>query len=302
MLEKYTVPEGTYANDKLLGELHVNMSNILIRAAHGLNLVEKRIISVGVAKIDSMRIGTHEDFNQMTVRLDATVYGEEYGVDMKNAYAELRRASESLFEKYINIPKQTRNGLKEHKFRWVSGVLYHHGEGWIEINFTREVMPYISLLRKDYTSYKLKMASALRSVYSWRLLELLKSWRSTKTLYISLEELKRSLEVPDSYAYINVRQRCIEPAVKELREKSGIIINWKPIKKGRAVKSFEFRWKEDEQLPLTLPEDGTAKPKKKRTQKRDNPPPSVDIGYIEKHARPGESYQQAKHRLSKSRR
>lgn len=121
-IEKHTVPEGTYANDKLLGELHVNMSNILIRAAHGLNLVEKRIISVGVAKIDSMRIGTHGDFNQMMVRLDATVYGEEYGVDMKNAYAELRRASESLFEKYISIPKQTPNGLKEHKFRWVSGV------------------------------------------------------------------------------------------------------------------------------------------------------------------------------------
>jgi len=264
-LKKHTVPEGSYGDDKSLGNLHVNMSNVLIRAAHGLNLVEKRIISAGVAKMDNMRIASHEHFNQMTIRLEATVYGEEYGVNMKNAYAELRGAAESLFERYISIPQQTPQGLKEHKFRWVSGVKYHHGEGWIEINFTREVMPYISLLRKDYTSYKLKLASALRSVYSWRLLELLKSWRSTKTLYISLEDLRRSLEIPDSYAYINIRQRCLEPAVKELREKSNIIITWKPIKKGRAVASFEFRWKEDEQIPLKLT-GGNTKTKAKKAK------------------------------------
>lgn len=263
-LEKFTVPEGEYGNDKLLGDLHVNMSNALIRAAHGLNLVEKRIISACISYMDNMRISERDTFNQRLIRLEAKEYGDNFGVGKNNSYKELKTAAENLFERYICIYKETPKGLKEHRFRWVSGVEYHHGEGWIELNFTREVMPYVSLLRRDYTSYKLKLASSLRSVYSWRLLELLKSWRSTKKLYITLDDFRYALEVPQSYSYNNIRQRCIEPAVKELKEKNNIIIKWKPIKKGRAVTSLEFRWKEDEQIPLDLKGGETPTSEKKK--------------------------------------
>lgn len=266
-LEIHRKPEGEYLIGKELGELHVNMSNVLIRAAHGLNLVEKRIISACVAQIDNMRIAQHDNYNQMVVKLDASTYGTHYGIGRNNAYMELRTAAERLFERYITIQRETPKGLKEHKFRWVSGVTYHHGEGFVELNFTREVMPYISLLRRDYTSYKLKLASALRSVYSWRLLELFKSWQSTKELYITLEDFRHALEIPKNYTYTNIKQRCIEPAVKELQDKNGFIITWKPIKKGRSVASLRFKWKENDQIELDL--KGGKPTRKRRTNAAD---------------------------------
>lgn len=264
-LAKYTVPEGQYGTDTTLGELHVNMSNTLTRAAHGLNLIEKRVVSACIAQIDNMRIAEHGNFNQMLVRLDALTYGAQFGVGNNNAYAELRTAAEKLFDRYITIQRQTPTGLKEHKFRWVSGIEYHHGEGWLELNFTREVMPYITLLRKDYTSYKLKLASALRSVYSWRLLELFKQWRKTNALYITLDDFRHAMQVPDNYAYINIKQRCIDPAIKELSEKNNLIIEWEAIKKGRAVTSLSFKWKQNDQIQLEL--KGGETPKKKTGRK-----------------------------------
>src|SRR5260363_307987 len=68
---------------------------------------------------------------------------------------------------------------KEAKFRWISGVTYHHGEGWVELNFTPEVAPHLLALRKQFTSHKLKHACAFDSIYAWRLYECLKSWQDT---------------------------------------------------------------------------------------------------------------------------
>jgi len=87
-LEKYAVPEGEYGNGTALEELHVNMSNLLVRAAHGLNLVEKRIVMACVSQLDSMRVGEREDYSQSLVKLSAKEYGDSFGIDMKNAYSE----------------------------------------------------------------------------------------------------------------------------------------------------------------------------------------------------------------------
>lgn len=272
-LIKYAVPEGEYGTSTPLGSLHVNMSNALVRAAHGLNLVEKRIIAACIVQVDSMRVAERESYKQSLIKLSATDYGEEFNLDMKNAYRELKTASERLFERYIVMIKETPKGLKEFKFRWVSGVTYFHGEGRIELNFTREVMPYLTFLRGSYTSYQLSEASALRSVYSWRMLELFHSWKKTKELFITLEDFRHALEIPESYLYKDIRVKCIEVAVKELQEKNNMIITWTPIKKSRAVASLRFKWKVDDQIQLNL-EGGESKPKRTRTSIRKVKKPS----------------------------
>jgi len=267
-LVKYAVPEGEYGKAADLGDLHVNMSNTLVRASHGLNLVEKRIITACIATIDSMRVSKRDQYDQASVRLSAKEYGDQFGIDMRNAYNELKAASERLFERYVVMRWETPKGMRIHKFRWVSGVLYLEGEGIIEINFTREVMPYLTFLRGTYTSYQLKVASALRSVYSWRLLELFKSWETTKELYITMEDFRHTMEIPESYLYKDVRVKCIDVAVKELQEKNNMVITWTPIKKSRAVASLRFKWKEDDQIKLNLEGGEITKPKRTRKAKK----------------------------------
>ena len=232
---------------KILGrELTVSMSNSLVRAAHGLNLVEKRLVTYAMAKAESLT------GDQVSLRISAKEYAQEFKVDLDSSYRELKKATDRLFSRYFSLVVDTPTGEEIHKVHWVSSAKYHKGDGWVEINFSHEATPYILLLNGKYTTYKLKMAASLRSYYSWRLLELLMQWKGTQQLYITLEDFRHALGIPKSYLYKDIRVNCIEKAIQELHEKDRLVIEWEPIKKGRAVKALKFTWKQDEQYPLLL--------------------------------------------------
>ena len=48
------------------------------------------------------------------------------------------------------------------------------------------------------------------------------------------------------------RRKIIDPAIKELTEKDGWLINWQPIKSGRRVTQLRFDFKKDPQGRLDI--------------------------------------------------
>lgn len=235
-----------------VAEKNVNMSNALSRAAHSLLLAEKRVIAACISKIDSIPAGSIALKGTWTVRLSAAEYAETFEVSLDTAYTQLKAASENLFNRYVRTIKETRNGPEEHKFRWVGGVKYHPGEGWVELHWWPEVVPHLYGLRKEFTSYKLKQAAALRSTYSWRLFECFQSWKSTGRYSPTIEDFQRAMDAPQSCTadFSLLRGRVIEPAVKELREKNGLVIEWTTRKAGRKVIGLDFKFEPNPQNPL----------------------------------------------------
>jgi len=222
-------------------ERHVNMSNVLVRAAQGLSLPEKRVVSLCMAKLDSVRL----DSGRYKFKISAQEFATEFNLDAATAYEQLKGVGDHLMERTARIVMETPRGKKEKKWVWVSGVTYHHGEGWVELGFSPEMTPHLTLLRKEFTSYKLKHAVALRSLYSWRLLELLMQFKSTGLLRISFDDFCASMEAPPSCVkdYAQLRRRIIEPAVTELKNKNNLILEWKAQKNGgRKITGLEFKF------------------------------------------------------------
>lgn len=231
--------------DQQLEELQVNMSNALTRSAHSLSLSEKRIVAACIAKTDQVpNMAQVRQRGAWLVRLSAADYAETFGVDMNTAYEQLKGASETLFGRYIRTMRQGRKGMVEYKFRWVGGVRYHEGEGWVELDWWHEVVPHLFGLRSEFTSYKLKQASALRSAYSWRLFEVLQSWQGTGRYQPSIEDFCLAMDVPESYKkdFKSIRTRVIEPAVSELIQKNNLVITWTPQRAGRKVIGLDFKF------------------------------------------------------------
>jgi len=85
------------------------------------------------------------------------------------------------------ISERGRKGKVIRRWVWVTHTEYHEGEGYITLTFNHEMTPHLFLLRQQFTSYKLSHAVALRSIYSWRLLELLMQFKSTGLLIIPVE-------------------------------------------------------------------------------------------------------------------
>lgn len=239
------------------------MDNALIRAGHGLTLSEKRLVMLAVSKLDSMKIMKPGEVLP-SVKITAREYAKQFGVDARTAYEELQAAAKNLFEKKITFfePAHLRGDkpLKPIRtdMRWVGRCKYHEGEGWVQLAWWPELVPCLTGLKKHFTTYQLQQASAFRSAYSWRLLELLSQHLSKKTwegwAQYDVEDFKASMDAPPSLSdFAQIRRRIIEPAVKDLREKDGWNIEWEPIRGGvwkvNAVR-FEFSRNKVPQLSL----------------------------------------------------
>jgi plasmid replication initiation protein len=235
------------------------MTNALTRAGHGLTLAEKRIIGCAVSKLDSKKPiapGTVP-----VTRIMATEYAETFGVDMDTAYNQLQSAAKQLYDRSITFYEAAykRDGKPlpstRVQMRWVGQVNYQKGEGWVELHWWPALLPHLTGLRKNFTSYQLQQANALRSIYSWRLLELLTRFENTGWLEITIEDFAQSMDATQKQQsdFAAIRRKIIEPAMKELIEKDGWIIQWRPVKKGRKVAGLRFDFKRDEKLRLELP-------------------------------------------------
>ena len=238
------------------GDRWVTMHNALTRAGQGLTLSEKRLVSVAVSKLDSR--GALKKGDVPTTKISASEYAEIAGCEMPAAYEALKGAAKHLYNRSITLfePAYSRKGrpLKPIRtdMRWVGRCKYHEGEGWVEIAWWPELLPFLTNLKKHFTSYQLKQASALRSMYSWRLLELLTRYKDTGWAEYTIEDFAASMDATEKQRqnFAAIRRRIIEPAVKELTLKDGWLIEWEPIKAGRKVKALHFKFKRDPQLKL----------------------------------------------------
>lgn len=224
-----------------IGTLNVNMSNQLVRMAHGLSLPEKRVVSVCMAKLDSLRA----EAGRYKFKISANEFAKEFDLDDVTAYEQLKAVGDKLLDRKARTIEKTPRGEKERKWVWVSGVTYHHGEGWIELAFSPEMTPHLVELSKEFTSYKLRHTVALRSVYSWRLFELLMQFKKTGVLRITVDDFCFAMEAPPSCVkdFGQLRRRVIDPAVAELGLKNSLVIEYTATKNGgRKVSGLEFKF------------------------------------------------------------
>lgn len=237
------------------GERWVTMSNALTRASHGLTLAEKRIVATAISKLDSRKPLAPGEIPR--TKITAAEYAETFEVDLNTAYEQLQAASKTLFKRFITFyePAHKRGGKPLPPTRvhmnWVGSVKYQDGEGWVELAWWPDLIKHLTGLKRQFTTYQLQQASSLRSAYSWKLLELLMRFESTGKAEYTIEDFKAAMDAPPSLSdFGQVKRRIIEPAVKELIEKDGWLIDWEPLKAGRRIKAVRFAFKRDPQTRL----------------------------------------------------
>jgi hypothetical protein len=150
---------------------------------------------------------------------------------MNTAYDQFQGAAKQLYNRSITFyePAHKRNGKPlpptRVQMRWVGSVKYQDGEGWVELAWWPDLLRHLTGLQRQFTTYQLQQASALRSGYSWKLLELLMRFESTGWAEYTIEDFKASMDAPPSLSdFGQVKRRIIDPAV-ELTEKDGWLIS-----------------------------------------------------------------------------
>jgi len=227
------------------GRRLVTQDNALIEASYGLTLNEKRLVLIGIGKVNSELMPSTKEPLSFTVTsqdwTDAYPDSTEPTKDMGRAAKELQSRSVTFRPKL---------GIRE-SVNWCDSVKYYDGEGRLVIKFGWTMSHYLQGMIEQFTSYDLLSIQKLVSIHSIRLFELISQYKSTGFRVETLENLKFSLNIANSYPLWNDFNRVVlKKAVKEINAKSDYLVKYESVKQGRKVVAVRFTFRDNKQKDL----------------------------------------------------
>lgn len=161
-------PADRSANSGLI----VTKSNDLIqKTRYSLSLVEQKILLRIIAMIDPKGDGSNTNLvfnlNEFT-----RLCGNEVGNG--NNYRQVVECLTSLRGRTFNIYNPEKQTIIT--TGWIDRTKINLGMGTVDVTVARDVMPYLTNLKTLYTTYNINYVLTMKSTYSIRIYELLKSW------------------------------------------------------------------------------------------------------------------------------
>ncbi len=228
--------------------------NALINASYNLDTVEQRLILLAILQAREEKIGI--DANTR-LRIHASEYMQRFDVNKHAAYKALKTAVANLFGRqfsYYTIDQKT-GKQKKVISRWVQNIAYIDDAATLEIAFTMDVIPLITRLEKQFTSYQLKQVTQLTGKYAIRLYELLIAWREVgKTPIFQIQDFrsKLGLESNDYPRIDTFKRRVLESAIQQINQHTDITVKVEQHKEGRSISGFSFSFKQRKEAKKTI--------------------------------------------------
>jgi plasmid replication initiation protein len=233
----------TEKNDKKAGESStVVKHNAIINAEYELTLFEQRVLLSCISKINSMNKLSSNDLFEVSVEDIADLIST---TDKGSIYTHLNSTVKRLAERWlvIDYPLDD-NEVKQKRTRWISGIDYMKREGVIRLTFAPGIIPYLSELSKNFTQYKLDSVVLFKSIYSFRLYEMLVMWGVKGEKTVQIEWLREKMQLLDKYKNASdFKKWVIDVAVDEInRLSNSVVVSYESIKRGKSIAAFKFTY------------------------------------------------------------
>lgn len=220
--------------------------NALIRSAYSMELREKRLLLLAISRIHSNQ---HPKQNQcIQVELHRDEWADMFPAT--NPWRDLKTACRGLMRRQVTMFPTEKSQLL---LNWVDSVQYHEG-GTVHLKFGYSMSIHLAGMLDEFTQIDLLDVSKFNSKHTVRLYELLAQMVNKNEewwLKITIEDLRTYFDIGKAYSrYSQLNQYVINPALKELNDKSSWDITVERIKTGRSVTSLHFRFKEKTQLAM----------------------------------------------------
>jgi len=249
-------------------DIEYQKSNFVISSKYRSTLLEQRLLTIGLAQIQT---AIEDKDGDLCCDISASDLRKLLNTNDGSFYKQLELAAAAMAGRTIGW-----SDPKTAQFDYVSLITRcTYKNGVLSIFFNGKLKDYIKNIQNKYTILSLEQQLLLGNVYSFKLYELLKSKmyfpKNVKrggnkfTTEFGLAELKlnlgivnseldvvrkilRSSETPDYEKAVSVspeklydkwydfRKYVLEPAVVEISEKTDIRVNYTPTKSGRGAK------------------------------------------------------------------
>ena len=231
-------------------ELEIRQANALTNARYDYTELQQDLMFFMISKL---KLDNHDSYSLSIMEL-SRLTGKKYNA------AYLHKATADMGSRVLEVLTE-----KSYEQIWMfQRVKYHLGQGIIEFDLTKHILPYLFDLKDNFTSFELAAALRLTSKYAKRIYPLCSQWKDLgETKKYDLQDFKRMLGLIDGKGnekmkqLIDLRTNVLDVAVRQINEHTELRINYKLEKVGRSYKNIVFTVK-PQALATPIPFDLVA--------------------------------------------
>jgi len=229
-------------------ELEIRQHNALTNARYDYTELQQDLLFFIISKLKP----DNKEAYALSIMELSKLTGKKYNA------AYLHKATADMGSRVLEILTE-----KSYEQIWMfQRVKYHLGQGIIEFDFTKHILPYLFDLKNNFTSFELAAALRLTSKYAKRIYPLCSQWKDLgETKKYDIHELKRMLGLLDDKGnekmkqLIDLRTNVLDVAMKQINEHTELHVSYKLEKVGRSFKNIVFTVKSQalaEPIPFDL--------------------------------------------------
>lgn len=212
--------------------------SLVQRARYSLSLIEQRFVLYAISKIKQ------DDPADTKYRIDLRDFQRVCGTDSDQSYNYTKGWIKKLADKSWWMA----DGKSDVLVRWFSSIRITRQSGLVEVKFHEDMFPHLFRLAEQmrengqfYTGYTLRNILPMKSTYSIRIYELLKSYqKNNRKWWFEIGELKKLLDCENYVRFPDFRRYVLEPAEREINLYTDIKVKSSTVNQGRKVVAIEF--------------------------------------------------------------
>lgn len=235
----------------------ISQSNALTSSRYDFSSTEKNVIYHIIKKVrhDYVEGTMQRDlFDNLIVHINASILAQ---ITDEDHTKRARKALRDLRHKDIEIEDEQGNWLN---VGFINYAKYSAKTKTYEVEVSKEIMPHLVELARNFTSYSLTVAISLKSKYSQRFYEWAHQYigRQTKKFFLDIENLRQMLKLGKGYSQKQDMKRfIIDVAMKELKtafdeDRSDLWLEYQEQGRGNNTRFFfKIHTKENEEAEKT---------------------------------------------------
>ena len=229
------------------GELVVKHNDLLRKSRYTLSSSEQKIIIYLISKIKA------DDKELKSIDIDIKEFCHVANIQLNGGevYNRIKHTIKSIADKSWWL---TSGENKEILFRWIDQAEIEKGNGIITLGLSKHLTPYLIELKRDFTRYELINILTLKSKYSIRLYELLKSYLWQGGWQVQVKELREILEVNNKYPeFKDFKKKVLQPTIEEINKYTDLQVEMQTLKTSRSVTHLYFKIEEKLGYQMVMP-------------------------------------------------
>lgn len=211
----------------------VTKANALIqRTRFALTLQEQKVILYLLTKIQP------EDTDLTEYTFTIKEFCAVCGIDNVGMYTNLKEVLKKLSDRsfWAVIDEDGTESL----LRWIISARTNNRRGTVRIKLHEDMRPFLVELKRQFTTYSLIYVLGMKSQYSIRIYELLKSYEKLGRWEFDIDDLKRKLMCENYTQWNDFKRKVLTIAVNEINDCSDLSVSYELIKEGRRFKRIAF--------------------------------------------------------------